>query len=639
MKLIKNLLILTMLILLNSCSQDFMSPDSPSTFDPKFIFGSIEDSRKATNSCYVNFGDDGYSSRMCIWMQNLTDESEMAGSVGATGKTNYNIMALDAEPLNGALEQAWVSGYRAIKNCNVVIEGIKASPLYESTDPIINKEMHQYIGEAYTIRALWYSMMVNAWGDIPFVTQSPATPGVDFDLPRTDRNVILSSVIDDLIQAEESMKWADEVPQSIQQVTRGYTLGLIAKISLQRAGYYLGKGFVKQVATPEDRVKYYTIARDYCQKLMTLKGRELPADFAQVFKNECQQIYPTNGDVLFEIPFASGANGTGIVGYNIGMSISSTAGIGAGGHDMKFTMNYFYSFDTKDKRRDQTVGLYDIDGFGNHRFIGNNNNALNTAQKKWSKEYCEPKLLPTNTKGTGINWPLMRYADVLLMFAEAENELNNGPTGAAKNALAKVRQRAFASADWPTKVDAYIASKSDKTSFFNAIVDERFWEFGGEMMRKFDLIRWGNYEEKMQGSIANMRAIFNYNFANKAIQTTATNYSNWAYWRVDNGKITIYQALFDNNNSIPTGTIVTSVPTFTTPNFTTPANTWYRSQWLDFYKPLTTGVVGGYAVFDNSNSQYLYYKDANPIKYIYPINFNFLKISTKVDNEGWWSAL
>ena len=91
---------------------------------------------------------------------------------------------------------------------------------------------------------------------------------------------------------------------------------------------------------------------------------------------------------------------------------------------------------------------------------------------------------------TGVNRPWMRYSDIILMFAEAENEIN-GPTQAAKDALAMVRQRAFPEETWPEKVDAYIDSvAAGKESFFNAIVDERAWEFGGELYRKFDLVRW-----------------------------------------------------------------------------------------------------------------------------------------------------
>ncbi|WNH09147.1 RagB/SusD family nutrient uptake outer membrane protein [Thalassobellus suaedae] len=93
------------------------------------------------------------------------------------------------------------------------------------------------------------------------------------------------------------------------------------------------------------------------------------------------------------------------------------------------------------------------------------------------------------------------------MYAEAENELN-GPTTEAQNALKRVRQRAFDAADWGTKVDDYIVEVSgSKSSFFKAIVNERAWEFGGEMIRKYELIRWGNYSEKMKETVDGLKKL------------------------------------------------------------------------------------------------------------------------------------
>ena len=126
----------------------------------------------------------------------------------------------------------------------------------------------------------------------------------------------------------------------------------------------------------------------------------------------------------------------------------------------------------------------------------NCNPNLNISQGKWSRAFLDTPPGASTAKGTGINWPMMRYSDVILMYAEAENELN-GPTAEAQNALKRVRQRAFNEEDWGAKVDTYVSTGfSIKKSFFDAIVDERAWEFGGEMIRKYELIRWGIYADK-----------------------------------------------------------------------------------------------------------------------------------------------
>ena len=156
------------------------------------------------------------------------------------------------------------------------------------------------------------------------------------------------------------------------------------------------------------------------------------------------------------------------------------------------TPYYFYTFDPNDIRRNATVGFYNYTTDNKEVFLAS---PYAWTFQKWDQRFNSSTWLASNLAangkvGYGINWCIMRYSDVLLMFAETENEINGGPTTDAITALKLVRQRAFASSDWPEKVDAYVASKTGKDAFFDAIVNERAWEFGGEGVRKYDLIRW-----------------------------------------------------------------------------------------------------------------------------------------------------
>ncbi len=101
----------------------------------------------------------------------------------------------------------------------------------------------------------------------------------------------------------------------------------------------------------------------------------------------------------------------------------------------------------------------------------------------------------------------MRYAEVLLMAAEIENELS-GPAAAAPY-LKQIRQRAFAQADWPTKVDGFVNALSSKEQMFSAIVNEHAFEFCGEMERKQALIRWNLLKTKMDEAKAKMDRLRN----------------------------------------------------------------------------------------------------------------------------------
>lgn len=517
---VKNILAVLTVLVFASCSDDFLDPDSISTFDNEYIYSNVDDARNGVNAAYSYFNQDAFRSRLSNNMTGNTD-IEHQGGWGSQGD-RYQIWNLNANSSNRDLDIVWTNGYKAIRDANISIEGIMNSGNLDSDDQSVRDTFYQLLGEAYTLRAYWYSMLIYYFGDIPYVTKAPVA-GDNFFLPKTHRNEILSGEIQNLIDIEENMKWADQCRFGIEQVNREYTLGMIARLSLQRGGYYL---------TPEltmvrdgDYLDYYTLAKTYTAKLMALKDRELPRDFRQVFLNQAKFQSPVNDDVLFEVPFSLNS---GDVGWNIGIQVDggTTAAhdYGSGGNYMAMPPSYYLSFDSNDIRRDVTCGLYKITTEFTKEFISG---PLNISQGKWSRVDLETPPGPSTAKSTGINWPMMRYSDVILMYAEAENELN-GPTSEAQNALRRVRQRAFDSADWSEKVDQYIANVStSKDAFFEALVDERAWEFGGEMIRKYELIRWGIYSDKMRETVETLKKL-----ADDAYNGT-TQYPDYMYWKVD----------------------------------------------------------------------------------------------------------
>ena len=451
-------------LLLASCD-DFLEPESLSTFDSKYIFSNAEDARKAVNAMYVHFSHDGFRSRLS---NNMTGNTDIEHSGGSSDGARYQIWRLDAQENNGDLGYVWNIGYQAIRDANIAIEGILASDGINSEDVELSTMMNHLLGEAYTMRAYWYSMLIFYFGDIPFSNQAPSVD-VEFNLPKENRNVILSQVIQDMIDAEDKMLWADQLQFGIEQINREYTLGMIARLALQRGGWYLKPDMT--MARDADYLDYYKIANDYTKKLVELKDRALPQDFRSVFMNQCKFISPVNSDILFEVPFAVGE---GDVAWNIGIRVDGGEHpYGAGSNYMAMPPTYVYSFDPADTRFEVTCGLYTIDTDFNKVLVSTSN--MNISQGKWSRHFLDTPPGKSTAKGTGINWPMLRYSDVLLMLAESENEIN-GPNAIAQEALKRVRQRAFNEADWATKVDQYIANvSSGSDAFFNAIVDERAW--------------------------------------------------------------------------------------------------------------------------------------------------------------------
>ena len=479
-----------------SC-EEFMEPDSPSTFNDEYIFSNVDDARKAVNSIYVQFSHDGFRSRLS---NNMTANTDIAHSSGwPSSGDRYQLWDLRPQLNNGDLRYVWEIGYKAIRDANIAIEGLQKSKAFNSSDAATANMMKQLLGEAYTLRAYWYSMLTFYFGDVPFITEAPKA-GVDFNKPRMDRNEILTAVINDLIEIEDDMMWAEQLPYGIEQVNREYTLGMIARLSLQRGGYYLTPDM--QMVRPNDYLEYYQLAKDYSLKLITLKDRPLPDDYRQVFMNQNKFVSPVNSDVLFEVPFAIGE---GDVGWNIGIRVNGGVdalhNYGSGSNYLNMTPTYYYSFDPQDERRDVVNNLYYIDKDNKTYLVDVND----ISQGKWSRHFLDTPPGKATAKGTGINWPMMRYADVLLMFAEAENELN-GPTAAAQAAFKRVRQRAFPEAESAAKVEQYVADvSSSQGEFFEAIVDERAWELGGEMIRRYDLIRWNLYAERVAETVEGLK--------------------------------------------------------------------------------------------------------------------------------------
>lgn len=560
---------------LSSC-KDFLEPESLSTFDTNYIFSNAEDARKAVNAIYVHFSHDGFRSRLS---NNMTGNTDIEHNGGSSDGARYQIWRLDAQENNGDLDYVWGIGYQAIRDANIAIEGILASEALNSPEVELSNKMNHLLGEAYTMRAYWYSMLIYYFGDVPFVKEAPKV-GVEFNLPKEDRNVILTEVIQDLISIEEKMMWADQLPFGIEQVNREYTLGMIARLALQRGGWFLKPDM--SMAREADYQEYYEIANTYTKKLMQLKDRELPRDYRQVFLNQSKFISPVNSDVLFEVPFAIGE---GDVAWNIGIRVEAgDHPYGGGSNYMNIPPTYYYSFDTTDVRQDVTCALY----FINKDFQQELVNAGSIAQGKWSRHFLENPPGASTAKGTGINWPMMRYPDILLMFAESENELR-GPTAEAQEALARVRRRAFDEGVWAAKVDDYIAAASaGKEAFFDAIVNERAWEFGGEMIRKYELIRWNIYAEKMAETVQGLKIM-----AENAKNGTGT-LPDYVYTKLNaNGQLLIYNK-FEKALAAPD-------------------ETWTRQSWLigltDESRP------DGYAEWITRD--WANYTD--PVRYIFPI--------------------
>jgi hypothetical protein len=283
-------------------------------------------------------------------------------------------------------------------------------------------------------------------------------------------------------------------------------------MALSYAGYSLrNKTF--ETRRGRDWQQYYQIANQECREIIESGKHQLNPNFQNVFKIlHSYGMDLTYRESMFEIAF--GRLQSGRVAETIGMAhVTSPQDpkYGRAASAIKLFPTYFYSFDKQDIRRNVSVEMYN---YGNASYLGQQRiiGTANFEPCKWRRSWITPSMGGDlkSISFTGVNWPLMRYSDILLMYAETENEINNGPTSEAKNALRLVRERAFPAELWSARVVHYVDSvSSGKESFFDAIVNERAWELGGEMIRKQDLVRWNLLGAKLKKAKEDATKIIN----------------------------------------------------------------------------------------------------------------------------------
>jgi starch-binding outer membrane protein, SusD/RagB family len=384
----------------------------------------------------------------------------------------------------------------------------------------------------------------------------PAYKQTDLFIPQADRDITYTKILDDLKTATDLVGWRTEIPVRNERLTKGAIKALRAKIALFRGGYSLRtSGKLERNA---DYLTYYKIARDECADLLAKRGEHtLNPIFEDIWKKYLSSFtYDPAGEIIFEAG-AGGSNSTSdsrMANYN-GPSVNAASRYGTGGGGLLALPNYFYAFDSTDTRRDVTVTVYSIaaTNIKAPRRLGE------LTDGKFRKDWRNP-LLPGTALNPGYNWPMIRFSDVLLMFAETENEINGNPTAAAISAFEEVRKRAYKGNE--TKIGK---TPTDKVGFFDALTNERYLEFGSEGIRKFDLIRWNLLSQKVDETrikIQNMRDA----------KGSFANVPKYMFWRNNGEEIQFL-------NSFYKPTTLTVAPTG-----------WTRLDWGQY---LTTNVIDG----------------------------------------------
>ena len=484
---------------LTSCS-DFLDQSSDSSLDGKNIFSTYEYAEGTIANIYQEFGEQNYRARS-IWYGYNTDVEVYSGSNKADGKADlatYNAGTANDQMNVKTGTDLWAKMYAAIERANLAISGLR-----ENAD-LTDAKNKQLLGEALTLRALFYVDLINMWGDVP--ARFEGVNSSNMYAAREDRDVIYKQLIADLQEAQDLCAWPNELSetQTVERVNKAFVKGFLARVCMQAAGYAQRMDGENRLSTDPEltKEKLYPIALQACKDVMAQEGKyvALKNNFEDIFNNNgvSGDVITAGSESLFEIGY-SNSPARGRIMYTFGIrhtGADNMTGMDKKGSDVGPVPTLYFDYDKNDTRRDVTCCPFQWEK-GKQKLQAFKSWSFGKLRYEWTN-----RLIP-NGNDDGINKLYMRYADVVLMRAELENELN-GPAAAAPY-LEKIRKRAFGG-----DVSSYINKVSaSKESMFNAIVEERGLEFAGELIRKADLIRWGLLKSKMDETKAKMNAIVN----------------------------------------------------------------------------------------------------------------------------------
>ncbi|MDQ6755817.1 MAG: RagB/SusD family nutrient uptake outer membrane protein [Bacteroidota bacterium] len=491
-----------MLLVLGSCKK-YLNQQPITEVTTPVVFKDVSTAYLALIGVYSRLaGQDGYGQRLSLYY--TVDTDEMQGPTG-TDDERRNLSRYQPTPANGALLAPFNQIFQGIEFANNVIDNVPKMDIYTSGSDQDKKKLQRIYGEALTLRAQFYFEAIRNWGDLPaHFNIASSQIGTDPFPVRIDRDTLYSHILDDLKIAEDIVPWRSDVA-SIgdpvdERITKGIVKGLRARIALFRGGYSLRQDS-KVMERRSDYLKYYQIARDETNDIISSGQHSLNPSYKDLWKNQVGKhvVSDPNNELMFQVGSIGGVSAEDSrLGYYDGPRMNNGT---IGNAAINVLPSYFYLFDSLDTRRDVTIAPYWLaaDGITKTTTNASPTNTstsilVNLNPGKFRRDWNTTVASNYTGQFLGTKWQILRYADVLLMYAEAENEIN-GPNSATGNvtpytAVNMVRRRGFGKPITTANASVDLPSGLTKATFFKYLVRERSLELGGEGTRKYDLLRW-----------------------------------------------------------------------------------------------------------------------------------------------------
>jgi starch-binding outer membrane protein, SusD/RagB family len=467
----KRVLVAVLLIMAFGCSD--MMEDSYGLINSDTFYKTPEDAESAIIYCYAILPEVGYYSRGYYIVTELPTEN--LTQKGDAGTSNFELDEIRTTPTNSNLDDMWTYIYRGISRANGVITNVPGINMNEIT-------RNQIVGEAYFLRALHYFNLVRMFGEVPLRTVVIDDPG-QTAIAKSPISDVYDLIIEDLQQAETLI--------TVNRISEGRANKVAAQALLSKVYTHLassgasdspGYDFVTDVDEMYNQALLYSskVINDqatfnFTDNLVDIWNTEVYKK-ASVSEHIFDAAVDRSGDregSFSKLPnMFLPADRQMQIPYNPSDPISPLINIGQGWSHFRTEANVYNSYASNDKRKTDLI----VSKYWNSNTEYNLD--INSSSRPFTRKFIDPLRIGD---ASSCNSPIIRYSDILLIYAEA-----NGPNAEGYAAINKIRGRAGI---------GDLAPGLDVVAFRNAVVDERAREMAFEGDRLFDLRRTNTMEE------------------------------------------------------------------------------------------------------------------------------------------------
>lgn len=437
-----------LMIVPSACEQSFLDTDPQGKQSDVVFWANEGDATKAVNAMYAHLRAWNNTAFAAIAIESVgSDETEKGSSpTDATFFNDYDNFSVGSS--DGQLGSFWEGQYQNINFANQVLDNVGAIQMDENLKA-------RYFAEAKFIRAYSYFRLVRAFGDVPLRLKLPAGAN-EYNLPRTPKAEVYAAIEKDLTDAAAILPLTYG-SADVGRVTKGAALSLLAKVSMYQQKWQQVFDLTTQVISSGQ----YSLFKNYEQL------------FRIANENSTESIFELQNALLTGNAAASNSQ------YSQVQGVRGVTGGGWGFHVP--TAELAAAYETGDPRRDGTIIFR-----GETTPDGDAIAAVGDNPMYNQKSYVPFKLFVSGfNEGAQQNVRVLRYSDVLLMNAEAANQLGNTTQALASLELVRARARGASTTILPK------VTTTDKAKLQEAIWHERQVELAMEFDRYFDVIRQG----------------------------------------------------------------------------------------------------------------------------------------------------